>query len=85
MPGFARSFSLAWSLPVAGLIVRIAKRKRLDLMVLGGHGHRGLSDVLYGETITRVRHELDIPIIASRASTGVVEGTATPTCSPYAK
>ena len=47
-------------------IVRIAKANQLDLMVLGGHGHRGLSDVLYGETITRVRHQLDIPIVASR-------------------
>lgn len=34
--------------------------------VLGGHGHRGLSDIVYGETIARVRHHLDIPIVAAR-------------------
>jgi manganese transport protein len=50
----------------ASEIVRIAKQNHLDMMVLGGHGHRGLSDILYGETITRVRHQLDIPIVASR-------------------
>jgi manganese transport protein len=47
-------------------IVRIAKEKGLDLMVLGGHGHRGLSDILYGETIARVRHQLEIPIVAAK-------------------
>jgi manganese transport protein len=47
-------------------IAKIAKQKRLDLMVLGGHGHRGLSDIWHGETIARVRHYLDIPIVAAR-------------------
>jgi manganese transport protein len=26
------------------------------------HGHRGLSDIIYGETIDKVRHESEIPI-----------------------
>ena len=45
-------------------IVNIARDKGIDLMVLGGHGHRGLLDVLYGETITAVRHGLSIPVVA---------------------
>jgi manganese transport protein len=51
----------------ANELVRIAKQKQLDLMVLGGHGHRGISDILHGETITRVRHQLNIPIVAARS------------------
>ncbi len=37
-------------------IVNIAREKGVDLMVMGGHGHRGLLDLLYGTTITGVRH-----------------------------
>jgi manganese transport protein len=51
-------------------IVNIARRQNLDLMVLGGHGHRGLWDLLHGYTISGVRHGLDIPIVAVRGGTG---------------
>jgi manganese transport protein len=47
-------------------LVEIARREKLDLVVMGGHGHRGLSDLLYGQTISGVRHGLEIPIIAVR-------------------
>jgi manganese transport protein len=45
-------------------IVNITRQKGIDLMVLGGHGHRGLLDLLYGQTISTVRHGLDIPVVA---------------------
>jgi manganese transport protein len=47
-------------------IVQLAREKKIDLMVLGGHGHRGLLDLLHGNTISGVRHGLDIPIVAVR-------------------
>jgi manganese transport protein len=47
-------------------IVNLARQKEVDLMVLGGHGHRGLFDLLHGYTISGVRHNLDIPIVAVR-------------------
>jgi manganese transport protein len=47
-------------------IVSLARQKKVDLMVLGGHGHRGLFDLLHGYTISGVRHNLDIPIVAVR-------------------
>jgi manganese transport protein len=50
----------------AAEIINITREKQLDLMVLGGHGHRGLLDLLHGQTISGVRHGLDIPIIAVR-------------------
>jgi manganese transport protein len=51
-------------------LVDIARREKLDLVVMGGHGHRGLSDLLFGQTISGVRHGLEIPIIAVRGGRG---------------
>jgi manganese transport protein len=47
-------------------IVRIAKAEKLDLLIVGGHGHRALSDLLRGTTIEGIRHDLNIPILAVR-------------------
>jgi manganese transport protein len=44
-------------------IVRIVEEQEADLLVLGAHGHRGIKDFLYGETINKVRHELKIPVL----------------------
>ena len=44
-------------------IVNITRQKGIDLMVLGGHGHRGLLDLVHGATITAVRHDLNIPVV----------------------
>lgn len=44
-------------------IVRIVKDKNADLIVMGAHGHTGVKDILYGETVNAVRHELKIPVL----------------------
>jgi len=44
-------------------IVRIVKDKKADLIVMGAHGHSGVKDILYGETVNAVRHELKIPVL----------------------
>jgi manganese transport protein len=44
-------------------IVRIVKEKEADMLVLGAHGHTGLKDFIYGETVNTVRHELKIPVL----------------------
>jgi manganese transport protein len=44
-------------------IVRIVHEKNADLLVIGAHGHRGVKDILYGQTINAVRHELKIPVL----------------------
>jgi manganese transport protein len=43
-------------------IVQLAHETKLDLLVLGAHGHRFPQDVLFGATATRVRHRLKIPV-----------------------
>jgi manganese transport protein len=47
-------------------IVRLARAENVDLLVVGGHGHRTLGDLVHGETIQRVRHGVGIPILAVR-------------------
>jgi manganese transport protein len=44
-------------------IARIAREEQADMLVIGAHGHKGLSDLIYGQTIDAVRHELSIPVL----------------------
>ncbi|CAN5869390.1 Nramp family divalent metal transporter [soil metagenome] len=44
-------------------IVRIVKESGSDMLVIGAHGHTGLKDIIYGETVNGVRHELKIPVL----------------------
>ena len=44
-------------------IVRIAKEQKIDLLVMGAHGHRGIKDLFFGTSISKVRHELKIPVL----------------------
>jgi manganese transport protein len=44
-------------------IVRIVNEYGADLLVLGGHGHTGIKDWLYGETVNYVRHYVNIPVL----------------------
>lgn len=47
-------------------IVRLSKEHQIEMLVMGGHGHRGVLDVFFGATISPVRHELSIPIVIIR-------------------
>jgi len=44
-------------------IVRIVKEEEAEMLVIGAHGHSGLKDFIYGETVNTVRHELKIPVL----------------------
>src|SRR6266487_4291777 len=44
-------------------IVRIIKENNVDMLVIGAHGHAGIKDWFYGQTIDSVRHELKIPVL----------------------
>jgi len=44
-------------------IARICKETNAELLILGAHGHRGVLDLVYGQTIERVRHIVHIPIL----------------------
>jgi manganese transport protein len=44
-------------------IVRAARTIHPDLIVMGAHGHRGLKDLIFGNTINGVRHEVGAPVL----------------------
>lgn len=44
-------------------IPRLVKETNADLLIIGAHGHSGMKDWLYGETIDAVRHQLKIPVL----------------------
>ena len=44
-------------------IIKIVKEKDADMLVVGAHGHTGLKDLIYGQTVNTVRHELKIPVL----------------------
>lgn len=44
-------------------IARIVNEEKADMLVIGSHGHSGLKDFIYGETVNAVRHELKIPVL----------------------
>jgi manganese transport protein len=47
-------------------IVRFARQVKPDLVVMGAHGHKGIQDLVFGQTINGVRHALDTPILIVR-------------------
>lgn len=47
-------------------IVKATEQAGFDLLVMGSHGHRGLQDVVFGETATSVRHAVNIPVLIVR-------------------
>lgn len=49
-------------------IVRYAAEIQPDLVVMGAHGHRRLKDLILGNTIDPVRHELRVPLLIVRKS-----------------
>jgi manganese transport protein len=44
-------------------IPRLVKEANADLLIIGAHGHSGVKDWLYGETIDAVRHQLKITVL----------------------
>jgi manganese transport protein len=44
-------------------IARIVNLQKADMLVIGSHGHTGLKDFIYGETVNAVRHEVKVPVL----------------------
>ncbi len=50
----------------AAQLIRQLKAEPVDLLVLGSHGHGLVRDLLFGQTVDRVRHGLSIPMLIAR-------------------
>jgi manganese transport protein len=60
----------AHSLSPSKEIVRYAAEVHPDLVIMGAHGHGGLKDLIFGNTINPVRHSLSVPMLIVRPGKG---------------
>ena len=44
-------------------IIKLAREKDIDLIAMTTHGHRFISDILYGATADKVRHQVEVPVL----------------------
>ncbi len=50
----------------ANQLVTHLKKHPVDLLVVGSHGHGLVRDLLYGQTVDKVRHGLNVPMLIAR-------------------
>jgi nucleotide-binding universal stress UspA family protein len=51
-------------------ICRAAEEQGVDLIAMATHGHRGVSDVIHGQTVDAVRHKARMPVLMLRKKEG---------------
>ena len=64
--GFTVDAHLAMGDPATEL-VKAANQQQVDLIAMSTHGHRFISDLLYGATADRVRHLVKVPVLLLKA------------------
>jgi manganese transport protein len=60
--GIEADCDLGFGRPVDAL-AELVERNQADLLIMGGHGHRGVEDMVHGTTVNGVRHKLKIPVL----------------------
>ncbi len=60
--GYKAEISIGYGI-AAKAIANVVKNKKLDLLVMGAHGHKGISDLVFGTTVNTVRHKVNVPIL----------------------
>ena len=64
--GFEVTHVLAMGEP-SDEIIKYARKHEVDLVAMSTHGHRFISDLLYGSTADKVRHLVDVPVLLLKA------------------
>jgi manganese transport protein len=65
--GVEASYDLGFGEPIDQL-ARLVDQHAPDLLVLGGHGHRGVADLVHGTTVDRLRHRVKVPVLVVPAT-----------------
>ncbi len=65
--GLSVEFELCFGHPVEE-IVKWVQEHPCDLVAMSTHGHKGLSDLFFGWTASRVQHEITVPVLMLQAS-----------------
>jgi manganese transport protein len=64
--GYSARSVLLYGPDPAGELVSHLRHDPVDLLVVGSHGHGMVRDLLLGQTVDRVRHRLDVPMLIAR-------------------
>ena len=59
--GYKACINIAYGKP-AHAIAKVANDETFDLVIVGSHGHKWFKDILFGETINKLRHFVDCPV-----------------------
>jgi manganese transport protein len=60
--GYNAKFKIGFGNPRKQIPV-IVKEFNSEILVMGSHGHKFFKDIIYGTTISAVRHEVDVPVL----------------------
>jgi manganese transport protein len=47
-------------------IAKICEQYQADLLIVGSHGHTGVKDFVFGETVNKLRHTVKIPVFIAQ-------------------
>ena len=64
--GYQARWVLLYGPDRAARLIQQLKSEPVDLLVVGSHGHGLVRDLLFGQTVDKVRHGLDIPVLIAR-------------------
>ena len=64
--GFKTNVQLGFGTP-KNIIPKIVNDFGADLLVMGAHGHNWLKDIIFGTTVDKVRHMVNIPVFIVRS------------------
>lgn len=53
---------IAFGVPAVAM-AKIVIQEKMDLVVMGAHGHKGLKDMMFGSTVDALRHKIKIPVL----------------------
>jgi manganese transport protein len=47
----------------AKAIADIVTNEKIDFVVMGSHGHKAIKDLIFGTTVNKVRHKVNVPVL----------------------
>jgi nucleotide-binding universal stress UspA family protein len=65
--GITAGTKLAYGDPVKEIVAWV-EQNGCDLVAMSTHGHRGLSDIFWGTTASKVQHSVSVPVLLLRAA-----------------
>jgi manganese transport protein len=64
--GYKANPQIGYGAP-ASSIAEIVKNEDVDFIVMGSHGHKAIKDLIFGTTVNKVRHMVEVPVLIVKA------------------